>query len=536
MKGVVVAAQPVAVEEGARVLEKGGNAMDAAATAAFVQMVADPQMGGIGGHGMMNVFWRGSNDHFMLTFQTEAPALATDTMFTPEYKDIAGGFYLARDNENQIGYKAVGVPGTLKGIYQAMEKYGSMPWKDVIMPAVKIARKGIQIHDDWYQFLMKAAREGEVDHKTRLQATAECARIFLKNGEFHRPGDILRLNDYARTLEKIANEGPDVFTRGEIAEIIEEDFSRNGGILTKSDLDDYQPQRAKPVEGTYRGYKIYTSPFPGAGVLLLFMLNILEGYDLEQMGTDSSEYIHLLAKTQEIVFSKRAEFWGDPNFSSVPVDQFVSKTYADECRKIMEAKEVAPAFASGFSEKEEDTTHVTAVDKAGNAVSFTHSLGVSSGVVTPGLGFIFNNGMCRFDPRPGYPNSVAPRKRRPSNNLPTMVFKEDQPAMVLGASGGFGIIDGVLQTILNVIDHKMELLNAVSAPRIHCENNRIVVENRITKKTCTQLIARGYHVERSPFSYGWSFGNVQAVLMDWDRDKVAGASCPRRGGIALYAD
>ncbi len=536
MKGVVVAAQPVAVEEGVKVLEKGGNAMDAAATAAFVQMVADPQMGGIGGYGIMNVFWHSSNENFMLTFQTEAPALATDSMFTPEYKDIAGGFYLAKHNENQIGYKAVGVPGTLKGIYRAMEKYGSMPWKDVIMPAVNIARKGIQIHDDWYQFLMKSAREGEVDHKIRLQATAECARIFLKNGEFYRPGDTLVLSDYAKTLEKIAYEGPDIFTCGEIAEIIEKDFFKNGGILTKEDLDNYQPQSAKPVEGTYRGYKIYTSPFPGAGVLLLFMLNILEGYDLEKMRIDSPEYVHLLARMQNIVFSKRAECWGDPNFASVPVNQLVSKTYADECRKMMECKDAVPVYGSGFYQKDEDTTHVTAVDKAGNAVSFTHSLGVSSGVVTPGLGFIFNNGMCRFDPRPGCPNSIAPRKRRPSNNLPTMVFKEGQPVLILGASGGFGIIDGVLQAILNLIDHKMELLNAISAPRIHCENNRIFVENRITEKTCKHLIAKGYRVERSPFSYGWSFGNVQAVLMEWDRNRITGASCPRRGGLALYAD
>ena len=531
MRGVVVAPQPVAAEVGAKVLQQGGNAVDAAVTCAFMQMVADPMMGGIGGHGMINIFLRESNERSMITFPTQVPSAATESLYEPEEKESRGGLYRAKNNENQIGYKAVGIPGTLKGLHEALNRYGTVSWKEAIMPAAEHAGQGIQVHEDFFHFLSKEPRFGEVDHRTRLNATAECARIYLDNGEFYRPGDILVLTDYAKTLERIATQGLDVFTKGEIAETIEADFRKNGGILTKADLEEYQPEITQPVKGTYRNLTYYTAPYPGAGILQIFMLNILEGFDLENMSPDSPEYLHLLARTQDVVFAEREKVWGDPKMADIPLDELTSKDFAAECREKIKKGEVR--FADQ-STRPEDTTHVSVTDADGNAVSLTHSLGVSSGVVVPGLGFIFNNGMHRFNPKPGGPNSVAPGKRRPASNTPTIVFKDSDPVMVLGASGGFGIITGVLQTMLNFIDHKMSILEAVSAPRVHSENNLINVENRIGEGICQQLRAKGHRVQKRPFSYDRSFGNVQAIVLDWERDSVVGASCPRRGGLPFY--
>ena len=222
--------------------------------------------------------------------------------------------------------------------------------------------------------------------------------------------------------------------------------------------------------------------------------------------------------------------WGDPACLDLPLDKLTSKQFAEECRKEINAQK---GDLSPGQSQTEDTTHLSVIDGQGNAVSVTHTLGMSSGVVVPGLGFSFNNSMHRFNPRPGTPNSVAPKKRRASALSPTIVLKDDKPVLVIGAAGGFGIITGVLQTILNVVDHKMGILEAVSAPRFHSENNLIYTEARIPEETCEQLRARGHQVKRRPYSYEGLFGNVQAIMIDWEKHDAAGASDPRRGGMAL---
>jgi gamma-glutamyltranspeptidase/glutathione hydrolase len=534
MRGAVVAAQPIAVEEGVKVLRRGGNAVDAAVTCAFVQMVADPQMCGIGGYGYMNIFWRDSGEKCIIGFPALTPAKATETMFVPEVRegDVRGGFWGVKNYENQMGYKAVAVPGTLKGLYESMKRYGSIPWKEAITPAITIARQGIQVHEDWFHFLIKQPREGVVAAKTKFNATAECARIYLKDGDFYQPGDILLLTDHANTLETIAHEGPEVFYQGEIAQIIAENFRKNGGILAKEDLHEYRATITQALKGTYREYTLFTTPPPDGGVSLISILNILEGFDLKKLELNSPEYIHLVARAEDIAFSDRAKFWGDPAFVDIPIEKLTSKTYAEECRKAMVSGKTTPTRGQGHNE---DTTHVSVVDKHGNAVALTHTLGSASGVVVPGLGFLFNNGMSRFNPRPGLPDSVAPKKKRSSPGIPTIVFRGDEPVLVLGGAGGNGILTGVLQTILNVIDHGRGILEAVSAPRFHSENNLIDIENRICGETCEQLRARGHKVRRRPYSYDEYFGNVQVIMLDWEKDRAIGGSCPRRGGMALYA-
>ena len=531
MKGVVVAPQPIAVEEAVKVLRKGGNAVDAAVTCAFVEMIVDPQMCGIGGFGTMNVYWRDSDEKRIIDFYEQTPSAATDTMFEP-MQDTRGGLFWVRNFENQLGYKASGVPGTLLGLYEAMKRYGSISWKEAIMPAAKLARHGIPIHEDLYHYWTKESREGDVDCKTKLTATPESARIFLKNGEFYKPGDTLVLADYANTLETIANEGPEAFYKGKIADRIAQDFQKKGGVLSRNDLEEYRTVITEPVTGTYRGYTVLSSTPPGGGTFVILMLNILESFELERLECNSPEYIHLVAKAQDIAFAERAKIWGDPAFLDLPIKRLTSKPYAEQCRKTIEKGASSPAIGGSHGE---ETTHLSVIDKHGNAVALTHTLGTSSGVVVPGLGFLFNNSMHRFNPRPGTPNSIAPKKRRASALSPTIVFKDRNPVLVLGGAGGFGIITGVLQTILNVIDHKMTLSEAVSSPRFHSENNLIYTEARIPEETCQQLRSMGHKVNRRSYSYEGLFGNVSAIKLDWKNNTSVGAADPRRGGMALYA-
>jgi gamma-glutamyltranspeptidase/glutathione hydrolase len=531
--GVVVAPQPLAVEEGVKTLKQGGNAFDAAVATAFMQTVVDPQMCGIAGFGVANCYVRSTGEHKIINFYDRAPRSARADMFTPIENDRVLGDYFPVENEaNQIGYLSVGTPGTLAGLYEVHRRYGRLPWRDVVAPAIDHADKGIVLHPDVTSYWRGPASEGNVDNRTKLNATPACAAIYTKNGEMYDAGDLLINKDYARSLRRIAAEGPDVVYRGEFAALIDADFRTNGGLLTAEDLADYRVRITAPEFSDYRGYRIASTPPPGGGVIILKILNILEGFDLASLPQTSSEHMHLVASAMRIAFADRADYWGDPEFLDIPVKELLSKEHAAERRTLISSD--APrtnAVATGAGSS--DTTHLSVVDREGNAVGITHTLGISSGVVVPGLGFMFNNAMHKFDPRPGRPNSIAPGKSRSSALAPTIVFEGDRPFLVSGSPGAFGIITGGVQTILNVIDRGDSALEAVSRPRLHCEGPTVRIEARFPTWVDTELEARGHKVQRSLASYDTVSGRVHAAQINWTTGRADGGADPRKGGMAL---
>jgi gamma-glutamyltranspeptidase/glutathione hydrolase len=388
--GVVVAPQPLAVEEGVKTLKQGGNAFDAAVATALMQTVVDPQMCGIAGFGVANCYVRATGEHKVVNFYDRAPKAARADMFKPIETDQVLGDYFPVENEaNQIGYQSVGTPGTLAGLYEVHRRYGRLSWADVVAPAIHHADKGIVLHPDVTSYWRGPASEGNVDNRTKLNATKACAAIYTKNGQMYDAGDLLVNKDYANSLRRIADEGPDVLYRGEFAAMIDADFRQNGGLLTAEDLADYRVRVTDPEYSDYRGHRIASTPPPGGGVIIMKILNILEGFDLASLPQTSSEHIHLVASAMRIAFADRADYWGDPEFLDIPVKELLSKEHAAERRRLIASDaprtEAVPVAAGAGGS---DTTHLSVIDRDGNAVGITHTLGISSGVVVPGLGFL----------------------------------------------------------------------------------------------------------------------------------------------------
>lgn len=535
--GVVVAPQTQAVEIGVEVLKQGGNAFDAAVATALMQTVVDPQMCGIAGFGVANCFVAGTGEHKIINFYDRAPRKATPDMFTPDQTDeVLGDYFPVKDHANQVGYKSVGTPGTLAGLYEVHSRYGELPWADIVAPAAHHARVGFPLHPDVANSWREPSTPGNIGHHEKLMATEACAAIYTNNGELWNAGDVIVNIDYANTLDRIAAEGPDVIYKGEFAQVIHDDFEKNGGLLTAQDLADYRTRFTDPVVGSYRGYKLVTTPPPGGGVIVSKILNILEGFELAGISPQSSDYIHLVASAMRIAFSDRAEYWGDPEFLDIPVDQLMSKEHAAERRQLIDYQAPATSgVATGHGGA--DTTHLSVIDKHGNMVGITHTLGISSGVVVPGLGFMFNNAMHKFDPRPGKPNSIAPGKSRSSALASTVVFDtQGRPSMVVGSPGAFGIISGVTQTLLNFIDRGDSPLEAVSRPRFHCEGPTVQLEARFPTWVDADLEARGHKVKRSLKSYDGFSGRVHAAAINYETNRTEGGADPRKGGSALTDD
>ena len=347
-------------------------------------------------------------------------------------------------------------------------------------------------------------------------------------------GEVIVNKDYACSPRLIASGGADVFYRGEIATQMIHDVEMNGGFITSKDLEQYKPMIYSPLTTEYRGFTVASNTAPGGGITLLELLNIIEGYDINQynwrgMGADVEEYIHLLAMTMRSAQADRSQYVGDPAFIDVPTAMLLSHDRASQWRKRIDTGEriIVPKWPM----EAPSTTHVSVVDCHGNAVSLTHTLGASSGVVTPGLGFMYNNAMINFDPVPDHPNSIAPGKSRLTQMSPTIVLKEERPYLVLGAPGGGKINSALFQTIIHMIDFDMPVFEAVAHPRIFCLHTDIIdVDARIPEHICHQLEAKGNMVVKTPGSYT-AMALVQAIHID--NDRAYGGADPRGGGIFL---
>jgi len=468
--GMVVSSQYLGSEVGRDVLRDGGNAIDAAIATAFALAVTLPSAGNIGGGGF--IVYHG-NDGTVTTFnfREKAPLAATPDMFLDENGKIF-------DNSNHRGPLSVGVPGTVAGLWLAHQRLGSKPWADLIQPAIDLAEKGFPANTRGFQRSLQTKENPMYD---------AAKKAFLKNGkDLFEMGEVWKQPDLAATLKRIQEEGRDGFYKGKTAKLFADYMKKHGGLITKEDLARYEPAEFKPVQTTYNGYDVYSmAPPSSGGIALTEMLNILEGYDLKEMGHNSAQYLHVLTETMRRAFADRAEFIGDPAFNpEMPVSELTSKSYAEELRNTINLSEVSVSDSAIFNQahltfESEETTHFSVVDAEGNAVSLTYTLenGYGSSLVVEGAGFLLNNEMGDFNPIPGYtsrsgligtpPNQVASEKHMLSSMTPTILAKNGKPVVLIGSPGGRTIINTVLQVILNVVDHEMNIGQAIEAGRIH---------------------------------------------------------------------
>ncbi len=533
IKGLVVCPQPRAADAGAAVLRRGGNAFDAALATAFCQMVQDPFMCGLGGMGTLQFLDARSGRHGMIDFHARAGAKVTPEMWAGDSQGRSeiSGYALFEDFRAELGYQAIMTPGTVAGLARFHETLCSQDWADLIAPAIRMAREGVVVAPFHHDFLARTPQPGLPSGLRRVSTTPACAALYLDaQGALHKVGDTLRQAEMADSLERLARHGAADFYRGATAARIAEDFARNGAFVTAEDLTGYEVREVPPVIGSYRGYGIASNPPPGSGAVLIEMLNILEQFDLGGVQPGSARHLDLVARAMGAAHEDRENWLADPDFVDVPVAEMISKSRAADW-----AARIRGGWLPGgrVAAPPSCTTHVSAWDAAGNCVSLTHTLGTGAGVVTPGLGFNWNNAMKLFDMRPGRPNSMAPGKARTTGMVPTIVTKDGAPWMIVGAPGGSVIISAVLTTIVNAIDFGMGAVEAVSFPRIHCEGGPVFCEARVQDDVVQDLRAMGHEVRHSPLSYDPGMSRAHAVLL---RDgRPSGGADPRGGGGVAVA-
>ena len=532
MKGIVVCPQPKAANIGAEILERGGNAFDAAIAAAFVQMVVDPFMCGIGGMGTLQYFSSQKNLHGMIDFHSRAGEKVSPTMWE---RDLIGrsevnGYSMFTDYRSELGYSSIMTPGSISGFWEAHKKMCSWDWQDLLEPAIKIAKNGFSIDQHVYDFWTRPTQEGIPGGIARIKATEACSKIYLtKDQGVPLVGEIIRNTDMSKTLAQIAKQGSTTFYNGEIAERIIEDFENNGAFITFNDLKTYTARFENPVTGYYRGHKIASNPPPGSGAILIQMLQTLEHFNLSNLGHNTGETMNIIASTMKLSHHDRDKHLSDPAFLEVDTDFLIStERAAEHADKIRNKQRLPSTPASAPS----CTTHLCTIDEKGNTVSVTHTLGTGSGVVTPGLGFVYNNSMKLADAISGRPNSIAPGKARTTGMVPTILFKDGEPFIILGALGGSVIISAVLQTIINIIDFGMSPMEAVSVPRIHCEGDFVHVESRVESSQLSILESLGHKIKKSPYSFDPMMARSHVIARDVTSWK-AGADPRSGGGIAL---
>jgi gamma-glutamyltranspeptidase/glutathione hydrolase len=544
---MVVSVHELASRAGSEIMRAGGNAVDAAVATGFALAVVHPPAGNLGGGGFMLIRMADGKVHF-LDYREKAPAAATRDLYLDARGQVIEG-------ASEYGYKAIGVPGSVAGMVYAGRKYGKLTLQQVMAPAIKLAREG-------YPLTWQEARDFEADEY--LGKFAESRRIFQRDGKYYQPGEIFRQPDLARTLERIAA-NPDDFYHGALARELAAALQKGGGLITAGDLAQYEVKEREPIRGTYRGYDIISAPPPSSGgTVLLESLNILEGYDLAQLGNRSTQAIHFTTEAFRRAFFDRAEFMGDPDFSKIPVAQLIDKKYAAAWRD-----SIQPLKATGskelrrpsvFSELEQvasaqplawreapHTTHYSVVDAEGNAVAVTTTINdwFGSRVTADGLGFLLNDEMDDFSAKPGVPNSdgliqgaanaIGPGKRPLSSMTPTIVVHNGKPVLLLGSPGSSKIITTVANVLMGVIDYGMNIQESVNAPRFHHQwlPDVLNVEGTFFPDTVSTLKQMGYNGEiglhdgTKVYPY-WS--DAECLAIDEKTGERLGASDGRGNG------
>jgi len=498
-KGMVVAQEPLAADVGVAVLKSGGNAIDAAVAVGFALAVTHPYAGNLGGGGFMLIRLADGRTTF-IDFREKAPLKSSRNM----YLDAAGN--LTKDT--LIGWRAAGVPGSVRGLELAHKKYGHKSWSELLQPAIKLASNGFPI-SHWQMLSFHANADS-------FSQFPESKRIFLKGGAFYDFNENFQQPDLARTLERIAREGSRDFYEGETAHILAREMERNGGIITLQDLREYQAVERAPLEGDYHGYHIITSPPPSSGgVGILQMLAMLDGTGYEKSGPGSAASYHYLAEAMRRFYADRNEYLGDPDFVKNPINALLDPAYIRSRRASIDpvlatpSDQVNPGLPAGHEGS--DTTHFNIVDEQGTVVAVTYTLNNAYGskVTVPGLGFLLNDEMDDFAAKPGSPNlfglvqgetnAIAPGRRPLSSMVPTIVLKDRKPFLVLGAPGGSTIITAVMQVMLNVMDFGMNVQDAIDFPRVHHQwkPDRLAFERGVSPDTIALLKKAGYSIEEA---------------------------------------
>ena len=470
---MVASQQEIASKVGAETMKKGGNAVDAAIAVAFALAVVYPIAGNLGGGGFMLIRFNDGRTT-AIDYREMAPALASRDVYLDRNGSLIEG-----EGSSIIGYRASGVPGTLAGLEMAFKKYGSkkISWAEIVEPARRLAQNGYLVSDGQANSFKRSEKY--------LAQYEDSKKIFLNGGKFYAEGDNFKQPELAQTLARIQKSGAKDFYEGQTARLIASDMKAHNGLITLEDLKNYEAKERTPIRGTYCGYEIISMPPPSSGgIVLLQTLNILENYDLRSMDYNSSEKYHVLTEAMRRSFADRAEFMGDPDFTEIPTAQLIDKNYAKQRGKTIDSDEASKSSKIGhgepFGKEPMDTTNFTVIDAEGNVVANTYTLNTEYGssVTAKGTGILLNNEMDDFAAQPGKPNlfgliqgernSVQAKKRPLSSMTPTIVLRKDGSLwFALGAEGGPHIITAVLQTIINVVDHDMNISQAINAPRIH---------------------------------------------------------------------
>ncbi len=533
-----------ASQAGVEMLRSGGNAVDAAVATGFALAVVYPEAGNLGGGGFLLLRNADGKVHF-IDFREKAPAAATENM----YLDAAGNVLPESSKESSVvGYRSIGVPGTVAGLIYAEKQYGKLSIEKVMAPAIKLARDGFRLAPQDAQ---------ELKDDQYLAEFPETKRIFLRNGNYYQPGDLFKQPELAHTLERLAND-PDTFYHGVMARELAAAIQKGGGMVTAKDLAAYEVKEREPIRGSYRSYDIISAPPPSSGgVALIEILNILEGFDLAKLGNRAPETIHLEAEAFRRTFYDRADFMGDPDFAKIPVAQLIDKKYAAAWRDSIDLDHASlsrdlkrPSFGElervaqsrAAIGEPHNTTHYSVVDAEGNAVSVTTTLNDSFGsrVTAEGLGFLLNDEMDDFAAKQGVPNTygliqgpanaIAPGKRPLSAMTPTIVLKDGKLFLVLGSPGGPTIITTVANILIGVVDFSLNIQEAVNAPRFHQQwlPDEIVVEDGLSPDTMNVLKSKGHKLKVDTL-----WGDGECIMIDPKTGERLGASDKRNNGKAV---
>ena len=494
--GVVVTQHYLATEIGENILTQGGNAYDAAVAVGFALAVVLPRAGNIGGGGFMVIYDEDSNDTYAIDYREKAPAAS----FRDMYLDENGEFDILKST---FGYNAIGVPGTVHGFWNVHKRFGSLPWADLIQPAIILAERGFVMSDYMAQTLNNYAEKMSYYDETR--------NIFLRNYPNLKDSRLIQ-NDLAKTLKRIQKDGLNGFYSGETASLIAADMRENGGLITEQDLINYRSVWRDPIKGTYRGKTIVTMPPPSSGgIHLIQMLNILENFDLGSYEHNSYQYVSLLSETMKYAYADRSEYLGDPDFFEVPISKITAKEYAKKISASIRELGVLPSSKINpgmyINPESNETTHFSIADKFGNVISNTYTINSAfgSGVTIKSTGILMNNEMDDFSGQPGVPNQfgllggvaneIEPAKRPLSSMTPTIVFDSDDPFLAIGSPGGSRIITAVLQIILNVIDFEQSLEEATDSKRVHHQWYPDDIDIEETYDQINELMDLGYKID-----------------------------------------
>lgn len=516
-RGMVASSQHLATLSGYKVLSRGGNAVDAAVAMVSTLSVVEPYSVGIGGDAFALIYLAKKDALICMNASGRAPYKATRDWFCEQgLKAIP-----------ELGMLPLTVPGALHGWAQAVKHHGKLRLGELFEDAIYYAENGFPVTEviagEWR------------DKEEILRSHESSAKTYLIDGKTPRPGQVFRNKDLANTYKRIARDGIDAFYKGELGEAIVDFSQKNGGLLSIEDFKDHTTTWVEPVSTDYRGYTVYEPPPNGQGITALEMLNILEGYDISSLGHDSPEYLHLLIEAKKLAFRDRDNLIADPEFEVIPVEELLSKEYATECReKINPENTMAPPDSPTYTGGS-DTVFVTAVDDERNAVSFISSIFVpfGSGMVVDGTGIILHNRGKSFSLSPNHPNRLEPHKRPLHTIIPGMVFKDKKFLISFGVMGGDMQPQGHVQFLINLIDCKMNLQEAVDASRVrHMQEMEVYVEDGISRETVSSLEEKGHRIVKVPASVN-QVGGGQAIYLDRDQGVLLGASDRRKDGCAI---